>query len=104
MPSASAPAPGFPARTTRRNQNCGPALSQQVSGLLCVPGEVHGLESLHRLFEENMVAAGAERERLGEGALLQPVRRFCLDALAIAERGKRVQEGGNRLPLPVEVG
>jgi hypothetical protein len=85
-----------------------PALSQQVSGLLCVPGEVHGLEPLHCLFEEGPVAAGdaegADRERLGEGALLQPVRRFCLDALAVAERGKSVQEGGNRLPLPVEVG
>ena len=76
--------------------------------MLCVPGEVHGLESLQGLTEQGPVTAGdaegAERERLGEGALLQPVRRFCLDALAVAERGKSVQEGGNRLPIPVEVG
>jgi hypothetical protein len=56
--------------------------------LLYVPGEVHCLESFERLLEECPVTPGdaerAECERLGEGALLQPVRRFCLDAFAVA--------------------
>jgi hypothetical protein len=79
-----------------------------VPGLVRVPGHTHGLESFRRLIKEGPVAAGhaerAERERLGEGARLQPVRRLCLYPVTVAERGQRVQEGRHRLPLPVELG
>ena len=71
-----------------------------------MPGELHGLESLQRLPEQCRIVAGdaeaAERERLGEGARLQPVRCFCFDAVAVAERGEGVQEGRSRLPVPVQ--
>jgi hypothetical protein len=52
----------------------GKSVLQQAPGLLRVPGELHGLESLQRQPEECPIVAGdaegASRERLGEGARL----------------------------------
>src|SRR5581483_10899460 len=81
---------------------------QLVPGLLGVPGELHCLESFERLLEKRPVVAGgaerAEGEWLGERSLLQPLGCFGFDALAVADRRESIQEGRDRLPLPVEFG
>src|SRR5437588_278627 len=73
---------------------------EQGAGVCPVPGEAHGVEASHRLFDEALVTPRRSQcsqcERLEIGAGSHKWDGVALDRLPPPERGKGIEPRGNR--------